>query len=59
VGARADLVAKYESAHGVITDSAIAARERADRRSAIVVRGSKPGMHPSQKTIGQARPVVI
>jgi len=35
------LVTDYEAEHGVITDAQLAARQRADRRNAIVIRGSK------------------
>jgi hypothetical protein len=43
LAALADLVAEYESEHGVMTDAELAAQQRADRRSAVVVRGSKAG----------------
>lgn len=34
------LVADYEAAHGVITDAELVARQKADRRNAVVIRGS-------------------
>jgi len=39
--ALADAIASYESKFGVITDAELEARVRADRRSAIVIRGSR------------------
>lgn len=36
----ARLVEEYEAEHGTITDSEIAAQQREDRRTALVVRGS-------------------
>ena len=42
----ADLIADYEAEHGAITSEELAAQEREDRRTAIVVRGAAK---PSRK----------
>jgi Arc/MetJ-type ribon-helix-helix transcriptional regulator len=42
LAALSDLIAEYEAEHGEITEADIAARHRADREAAIVVRGRVP-----------------
>lgn len=37
----AELIADYEAKHGVITDEELEAQRRADRRNALVIRGTK------------------
>ncbi len=39
--ALAEAIELYEEEHGVISDAELAAQERADRRSAVVVRGGR------------------
>jgi hypothetical protein len=47
LAALAALISEYEAKHGVITDAELAAQQRADRRNAIVIRGSRrPARRP-------------
>jgi len=50
--ALAEAVALYESEFGAISDAELEARERADRRSSIVVRGAKGGRRPPRRSRG-------
>ena len=45
----AELIAGYEAEHGVITPAELAARQREDRRNAVVIRGAKK---PTRKPRG-------
>lgn len=47
--ALADAIAFYESKFGVITDADLEARVRADRRSAIVIRGSRQSARKTRR----------
>lgn len=48
--ALAEAVALYESEFGAISDAELAARERADRRSSIVVRGKTGARRPPRRS---------
>ena len=45
----AELIAGYEAEHGMITPAELAARQREDRRNAVVIRGAKK---PTRKPRG-------
>jgi Arc/MetJ-type ribon-helix-helix transcriptional regulator len=52
LSALSSLIAEYEAEYGVITEDELASRERADRRKAIVIRGS--AKVPSRKRRARA-----